>query len=233
MSENLSVMRNEFKYYLSYDNALKLKKQLSQVLTPDAYSTDGAYRVKSLYFDSIRNVDFVEKMDGVNIRKKVRLRIYDEDAGKAKLELKAKEGIYQHKTSVFVTREEAEKLQNGDYGILLEKNSEEALRLYSIMTLGCYRPKVIVEYDRYALMYPEYNTRITFDSHVKTSEINLDVFDRNMAYNYAIEDNVVLEVKYNGKLMNFISAILKQYPLTNVSVSKYTNARQILGDFIF
>lgn len=228
----LRVKRNEFKHMISYEDAVKLQKRLSCLLSLDEFSQDGSYRVKSLYFDSINNVDFVSKINGEDIKKKIRLRIYDEDAEIAKLELKAKEGIYQEKTSVLLSRQDAKAVCGGDFSILLHDPGEEALRLYTKLVLGCYAPAAIIEYDRLAFMYPEYNTRITFDSYVRSSELNLDLYDRNIAMTPILTDAVILEVKYNDKLLGFISETLRHFQLTNIAASKYCTGRKIFLDYI-
>lgn len=228
----LSVLRSELKYWISYRDSLLLQAELNKLLMPDDYSQDGFYRVKSLYFDSINQIDFTEKLDGVESRKKIRLRIYDEDAPTAKLECKQKTGALQHKESLLITRAEAMQYMEGDYSGLLERPEETAWRLYSDMTLGGYRPAVIIEYDRCAYLYGEYNTRITIDRNVRSSELCLDLFEREIPWIPTIDDQVILEVKFNEKLIEPIKRILAKYHLTNVSVSKYGSGRPILEQYI-
>ena len=84
------VGRSEYKYYMPYTDAYRLMTRVSEIMVPDEYSLNGSYRVKSLYFDSVDNQDYFEKMSGYQERKKIRLRIYDEDSAYAKLEMKAK-----------------------------------------------------------------------------------------------------------------------------------------------
>lgn len=228
----LSVLRSELKYWISYGDSLLLQAELNKLLMPDDYSRDGFYRVKSLYFDSINHIDFTEKMDGVESRKKIRLRLYDEDAQTVKLECKQKTGALQHKESLLINRAEAMQYMEGDYSGLLERPEETAWRLYSDMTLGCYRPVAIIEYDRCAYLYGEYNTRITIDRNVRSSELCLDLFEKEIPWIYTIDDQVILEVKFNGKLIEPIKRILAKYHLTNVSVSKYGSGRPILEQYI-
>lgn len=228
----LSVLRSELKYWISYRDSLLLQAELNKLLMTDDYSQDGFYRVKSLYFDSINQIDFTEKLDGVESRKKIRLRIYDEDAPTAKLECKQKTGALQHKESLLITRAEAMQYMEGDYSGLLERPEETAWRLYSDMTLGGYRPAVIIEYDRCAYLYGEYNTRITIDRNVRSSELCLDLFEREIPWIPTIDNQVILEVKFNEKLIEPIKRILAKYHLTNVSVSKYGSGRPILEQYI-
>lgn len=228
----LSVKRNEFKYMLSYEQALRLKKEFDVLLQRDESSGLYGYRVKSLYFDSIHDKDFTAKISGDDVRKKIRLRIYDEEDTTAKFEIKAKEGKYQQKSSLLVTKAEAREIIKGNYGLLMDHKEETAHKLYAILVLNCYRPSVLIEYNRVAYCYPEFDTRITFDSEVKSSELDFDLYSRKIPWNYIINDSIILEVKYNHKLMGFISDVLKRYQLNNISVSKYCSGRPLFESMI-
>lgn len=228
----LSVARSELKYWMNYQESLCLQDELMKLLSYDAYSENGFYRVKSLYFDSINNIDYMEKLAGTAQRKKIRLRIYDEDDEVAKLELKQKDGIYQQKRSLLVTKEVVQKLMNGDYACLLECSEKMAVYLYELLTLGAYQPAVLIEYDRRAFVYQEYNTRITLDKNVRSSELILDLYEKNIPWNYRTRDKVILEVKYNGRLWMPIQKVLKKYNLQNVSIGKYAYGRPLYEQFL-
>lgn len=230
MAEVQSVLRTEEKYLLPYPQALLLRQRLNTVLSADAYANDGGYRVKSLYFDSFRNTDFHEKLSGVYHRKKVRLRIYDENQQTAKLELKEKHGDLQQKISVTVSRSDALALCDGDYSVLLEYDTPAAMRLYSVMATGLYRPVAVIEYDRAAFVYPAFSTRITFDSKVRTSELSLDLFNPDLPWDYVMDQEVLLEVKYNRVLPSFISSVLDCEALNRISLSKYFLGRKYVLD---
>ena len=70
---------------------------------------------RSLYFDTLDDQDFADKVDGLELRRKIRLRIYSPSASFAMLEMKQKEGAYQRKRSLRLNREDAERLCRGDY----------------------------------------------------------------------------------------------------------------------
>ena len=50
------------------------------------------YPIRSLYFDTPEDRDFHEKEDGIELRRKLRLRCYAPDAAFALLEMKQKQG---------------------------------------------------------------------------------------------------------------------------------------------
>lgn len=229
----LSVKRSENKYILSQEKALQLQMQLDKVLTRDKHSGNGPYIVRSLYFDSLNNIDFSTKMAGTEVRKKIRLRIYNPSDLKCKLEAKMKVGDLQRKVSLLLDREEAQQLIKGNYSVLTKyfSKTQDAVYLYTTMQLGCYKPVAIVEYDRIAYVYPRFETRLTFDMNVRCSEVDFDLFSRDLSYTAITKHDIILEVKYDTHLLKFISKILESYNLTRLSVSKYCISRPIYYEF--
>lgn len=53
--------------------------------------------IRSLYFDSLEDIDWQEKEDGIELRRKIRLRNYGSQSSFAKLEMKQKQGSNQKK----------------------------------------------------------------------------------------------------------------------------------------
>lgn len=235
MAQELSVFRSENKYELAYPDALAIQKRLDAVMQRDAHSGEHGYMVRSLYFDSINNYDFNTKLAGTELRKKIRLRVYSPDDQEVKLEVKQKNGDLQHKVSLIITREDAKSLMGGDVSVLVKyfDKSENAAYIYKLMRLGVYRPVALIEYDRIAYTYPRYDTRLTFDLRIRSSESCFDLFAEHPVYTTIMDDHAVLEVKYNKILMGFISKALRPYHLTRTSVSKYLVGRKVFYDFNF
>ena len=228
------VLREEKKFLLNQAEALKLRNYLSNVVHTDSHNGPDGYPVRSLYFDSLSNRDFQEKEDGLELRRKFRLRVYSPDADFALFEMKQKQGPYQRKRSLRLSRKEAQALIEGDYSVLLNSGSEFGQECYSIMEMWAYRPKTVVEYDRFAFIAPENSIRITFDSRIRANEVNFNVFDRNLVLNSVMSPfAVVLEVKYNGFLLSYIKHMLLPVQKSELSVSKYCMARQIGCDYRF
>lgn len=226
----ITVSRRELKYMMSYTDSLKLQSELKQIIEIDEHADRGFYNVKSLYFDSVNHIDFFEKIIGEERRKKIRLRIYDSNQDTAKFEMKEKSGGYQKKTSIPILREDAVKCIMGHYDVL-GKYGEEAKRLYCILELGAYRPVVMIEYERKAYVYSDFNTRITFDRNIRACGTVYDLWEKEMPFFPVLgEENAVLEIKFNGYLPEFIKPILAKYYLTNISFSKYGNARMCMAD---
>ena len=223
--EVLKVFRHEYKYAISYEEMLGLRQKLNELLDIDR--DYNGYIVRSLYFDSINDIDYYEKLDGVINRKKIRLRIYEPNSKKVKLELKSKYDYHQQKESLLITSEDAKNIINENYGVLLGYKEDIASKIYSILTMNCYKPKVIIEYQRIA--YTTRNgTRITFDYNIRKSDQVDNFFDKDINYlELTPPQNIVLEIKFDRFLEPYISNVLNQYIARKESISKYVMGRNV------
>lgn len=222
------VLRQEKKYLLSYEQFRSLDGMFSKLLHADENSGRDGYLVRSLYFDTMQERDYWEKEDGLEIRRKIRLRTYDPEADFAFLEMKQKQGENQKKRSLKVSREDARELAKGKLDCLLGYEEDFAGECYALMHRMQYRPKSIVEYRRKAYIVRENKTRITFDHAVRATESNFDIFDP-LLKQYPVLDPylAILEVKYNGFLLSYLKELLSLEGKSPVSVSKYSLSRSI------
>lgn len=221
------VIRREQKYVLNLMQAESLYHRLCMVLQGDPYNGNKPYLVRSLYFDTLENKDYEEKMGGIEERKKIRLRVYDADSDTAKLELKEKQGQDQVKRSMTISRDDARRLTDGEYDALDKYESELAQDIKNRMEVGRYRPACIVEYQRRAFAVPTNDIRITFDSNIASNEGNFDLFDKALqTYPVTPPDSVCLEVKYNHFLLHYIKEMLRLDSAEETSNSKYCLARK-------
>ena len=60
----LNGCRTEKKYIISLAAAAALRERLLPLMRVDSQATDGAYRIRSLYFDTLDADAFWEKVDG-------------------------------------------------------------------------------------------------------------------------------------------------------------------------
>ena len=224
----MEVLRREEKYLLKVNEANAYEHTFDKILMTDFHSKDGNYMVRSLYFDTIDDKDFFDKIDEQNIRRKIRLRIYDADAQTAKLELKQKENVFQKKRSLTISKQDALALIDGNLSVLLSYGNPFADEVYAIMSTECYRPKTIVEYRRRAFMAKENNIRLTFDSQIKATEGCFDLFSKELLCHAVMsEDNVVFEVKYDKFMLGYISDLIGCIDKRTISSSKYCLGRNI------
>ncbi len=219
----LKTFRHEYKYVIPYEEMLSLRMKFDKLLDIDR--DYNGYMIRSLYFDSIEDNDYYDKLNGELERKKIRIRIYDPKGDLIKLELKAKYDYHQLKESLIIKKEDAEELIKGNYDVLLKYQDELAKRIYIMLRTGCYQPKVIIEYQRIAYK-GKTTTRITFDMHILSSSNVESFFDEKINYlENTNTSDVVLEVKFDRLLEPYISDILSKYISRNQSVSKYMMGR--------
>ncbi|WP_302608261.1 polyphosphate polymerase domain-containing protein [uncultured Dubosiella sp.] len=222
------VSRQEKKYLINLVKSAQLQSYFSHFLTLDSNNAKGAYTVRSLYFDSIDDRDFHEKEEGVELRRKIRLRVYDPDSPYAMLEMKKKQGSDQLKRSLPIPRNDAQRLIEGRYDVLLHYDLPFAKELYAIMSMYLYRPKAIVEYDRIAYCARSNNIRITFDANIRATEFDFDLFSKTLnLYPVFVNDRVVLEVKYDGYLLSPVKLALERCDQSEISVGKYSLSRSV------
>lgn len=222
------VLRQEKKYLIDMVLARKLGAYLAATMTEDAHSGAEGYRVRSLYFDTLNDSNFGDKIDGLELRRKIRLRVYDPAGDFAMLEMKQKSGALQKKRSLRMERENAQRLLRGDCLPLLGYKEDFAAELYALMCGLCYRPKAVVEYRRRAFVAKENKVRITIDSHIIATEACFDIFSENLIQ-YPVLDpyNAVLEVKFNGFLPSYVKELASAANCSEISVSKYCLARSV------
>ena len=222
-----SVARREIKYLLDLRCAENLRSELLKLLAIDSNGSESGYIVRSLYFDTIYDNDYYDKIDGLETRRKIRLRIYTPEDKTAKLEVKEKVGDNQWKRSATISREDVQLVISGRYSELFGKYDSPFLQmLFYKMETECYRPKTIIEYNRLAFMNQANETRITFDSSLRATESNFDLFSAQLPL-YPILYPVVLEVKYRHFLLSYIKHALDMADQAPISISKYCLGRQI------
>lgn len=221
------VLREEKKFLISLQEFLALSHRVGQVMAADPHNGTHGYCIRSLYFDTVYDGDYFEKQAGVELRRKIRLRCYDPRASYAMLEMKQKQGANQLKRSLRVSREDAIRLTRGDYTPLLSYSEPFAVECYALMNARAYVPRTIVEYNRKAFIAKENKIRVTFDNRIVSTESSRDLFDCGLNMNPVLDPScVVLEVKFNGFLLDYIRRLITPVNRSELSVSKYVLARQ-------
>lgn len=221
------VTREEKKFLISIAEFKEKSHYLDMLMIQDEHNGNDGYIIRSLYFDTVYDDDFFEKLDGIETRRKIRLRIYDPKSDFAMLEMKQKQGASQKKRSLRMTKYDAQELISGRYGVLLNYDEPFAAECYGLMHYKCYRPKTIVQYNRKAYIAKENKIRVTFDNNIIATESSFDLFSEKLVMNPVLDKfNVVLEVKFNGFLLDYIRSFINSINKSELSVSKYALARQ-------
>lgn len=228
------VFRQEKKFLINQTQFYKYSRDLAKIIHEDPHNRGDGYVIRSLYFDSLDDRDFQEKEDGIELRRKIRLRNYGPDSAFAMLEMKQKQGAMQKKRSVRLEREDALRLTRGDYSVLLACEEPFAQECFAVMQMHCYQPRAVIEYRRMAFIAKENKIRITFDHHITGTESCFDIFDAQLQQNPLLDPCLaVLEVKYNGFLLSYIKDMLRACDKSELSVSKYCLGRAVSKHYHF
>ena len=221
--------RNELKYVCAKEELIQIEYSIKNLCRLDSHADEnGMYRVRSLYFDDYQNTCLWENENGITPRKKYRIRIYNENADCIFMECKHKERDMTKKVFCRINKEECENLIQGRFWV--PGDSQEAVLKYfcAEMALKAFRPKVIVQYERTAYIYPVGNVRITFDRNISMSASSKDFFAQCLPVRPVMPtDYHILEVKYNGMIPDFIYNTLQVSDLRQTNFSKYYISRRM------
>lgn len=222
--------RKEEKYMIDMSDYLYLRSILCRMAKPDKNAiADNKYSVRSLYFDSLDDDAFFDKVNGVNNREKFRIRLYDRNTGPIKLEKKSKISTRTIKDSVNISEYQTRQIINGDTSWMMLKDSALFREFYVKHKTIPLVPKNIVEYTREAFVFNNFNIRITFDSDIRSTTSSVDLFDFDIPM-IKLTDKIILEVKYDTFIPGYIKDILNQIDKKTTSYSKYANGRISLID---
>lgn len=214
--------RHELKYLINYSDYEGMRLKMLPYFQIDKNAIDGEYLIRSLYFDDYYNSAYEEKMMGVCMRKKYRIRIYNCSDSVIKLERKKKFGNYIYKESASLTKDEFYSLINGDYEFLLKSDKQLCRELYIECMCNVLRPRVIVDYDRTPFIMDSGTVRITFDKKVRAAIGGFDIFDSGLPTLSAMDpDKMILEVKFTEFLPKIVNDLLPPRQSEMVAASKY------------
>ena len=191
----------------------------------DTHAADGRYRIRSLYFDTPSDKALREKIDGVNIREKFRIRFYNGDTSFIVLEKKSKINSLCAKESCRLSEEEAQRIVDGDIGWMPESGRELCRELYSKMRSQGLRPKTIVDYVREPFVFAPGNVRVTMDYNIRTGAFRTDFLDPETLTLPAGDSPVILEVKWDEYLPDIIRDAVSIPGRHVCAFSKYAQCR--------
>lgn len=222
----MSKYRHEIKFLINENQANILKDRLSMIMTADDNGKYG-YFIRSLYYDTPTNKAYYEKLDGVEYRRKYRIRMYNKDDNYIRLEKKIKDNDMTAKEQIRISKEECLKIMHNELSFYDMEDNLLKEFLIDIKTKNLV-PSVIVDYDRYALTYPISDVRVTFDYNIKSGIYNYNLFDfDNTNYNILEDGMIVLEVKFNDFLPEVIGIILRTIPSIRNAFSKFAMCRMV------
>lgn len=219
--------RHEYKHVINLMDYHSIKQRLKVVAQPDPHGgAEGRYHIRSLYFDNDHDKALREKLYGLPDREKFRIRIYNGSQDYIKLEKKSKRNGLCSKRSAALTREQVERILQGDIHWMKDYPDALIVELYSKMGFQRLKPRTIVDYWREAYIYPYGNVRVTFDSNVKTGLYSTGLFDPELP-TLSISDPglLVMEVKYDNYMPDIMRDLIQTNTRRTQSFSKYAACR--------
>jgi hypothetical protein len=217
--------RHEWKHELAYVDLLCIRQRLRAVAEPDPHAVDGKYLIRSLYFDNLSDKALREKIDGVNMREKFRIRYYNGDPSLIHLEKKSKVNGLGTKFSARLSAEEAQMIVDGDIDWMLASPHPLIQELYCKMRYQGMRPKTIVDYTREPFIYRPGNVRVTFDYDIRTGLRSTDFLNPDCVTIPAGDAPILMEVKWDAFLPSIIRDIVQTPGRHATAFSKYAQCR--------
>jgi len=217
--------RHEVKHIISPGDAAAIRANLTAVAELDPHAREkGCYCIRSLYFDDPLDTALHEKLDGVNERKKFRIRYYNDDLSYIMLECKIKRDGVGSKPQERLTKDEAERIIRGDINWMATSGRPLLVLLYADMKTRQLRPKTVVQYKRVPFVYAPGNVRVTIDWDIRTGPPG--EFLNPEGFTLPVEDNVMLlEVKWDEYLPSVIRQAAALRSKTPSAFSKYAACR--------
>ncbi len=228
--------RIEYKYLVPNELMGRLRAEILPYVVPDLPPGDGVsseYTVRSVYYDSPNFDCYNEKVDGLKMRNKFRIRGYGHGGTRSVvfLEIKRKSEafILKHRAplahddvAAFFATRDVDRYIGGSRGSGRER--EDARRFLYHYGRHTLRPAVLVVYDREAFAGKfDSSLRVTFDKNVRGRAFpTLDeLFDDALLVN-ALRGHFIFEVKFfRYALPMWVRTIVRRYELPRMALSKY------------
>ena len=208
-----------------YADLLAIRQRLRAVAESDPHAENGRYLIRSLYFDNLSDKALREKIDGVNLREKFRIRYYNGDPSVIHLEKKSKRAGLGTKYSAELTKDEAQSIVDGELDWMMSSGRPLVQELYCKMRYQGLRPKTIVDYTREPFIYRPGNVRVTFDYDIRTGLSCTDFLNPDCVTIPAGDAPILLEVKWDAFLPSVIRDAVQTPGRRVEAFSKYAQCR--------
>ncbi|MGM9596881.1 MAG: polyphosphate polymerase domain-containing protein [Eubacteriales bacterium] len=218
-------LRHEWKHLITPADKQGIINRLSAVTRPDSHYGASEYHIRSLYFDNPYDKALDERLNGVEVREKFRIRYYNGDTGYIVLEKKSKYNYLCGKNSTRITKEECQKIIDGDIGWMLGCGRPLCEELYAKMQFQLLRPRVVVDYSRRAFVYDPGNVRVTLDDKIRSGLSATQMFEPFVTVPADIRNPIIMEVKYDAFCPEIIRDIVHLSDRHTSSFSKYAVCR--------
>ena len=226
-------MKYEFKYVVPESQIDQLREAIRPFVELDPYAEAmdaNEYTVRSVYYDTSRFDYYFEKIDGYKVRKKIRVRGYNQKTGDDKVFMEIKRKLKEpiEKDRERLTFEVMKRLLAGEgssaYGDGLDDHGVNGAGKFLFHVYrNNLKPVILVIYEREAF-YDSYNNdiRITIDKNLHSIAYPSidDLYSEGNAIP-AIKGNFILEVKFRDRFPGWLRQVVGRMGLIKRSASKY------------
>ena len=232
MKENQILYRYEFKYILNKKISDQIEKETLNFMDYDEHvnkESNNKYFVRSLYFENNFSSNFYEKVDGMKIRRKYRLRTYSnffDPKVPIFFEVKGRilERTYKKRINIKNKYLNLFLSQSQNFNLLnLYPNNEMIINFIFDSFRKNLKPLILVDYKRrpYINKFGLY-FRLTFDTNLLSSKTNnLFSNDKYSSWLECKAGYTVLEVKFDRSIPAWFHKIIQCYNLKRKSISKF------------
>ncbi len=223
MASNTYIFRRiEKKYLINETECEQVLSQIARHLYPDPY---GKSTICSLYLDTPSFLLIRNSIDARTYKEKIRLRSYGtpSDGDRVFLELKKKyKGVVYKRRIVLPLADAMDYIQNGNQppDSQIFREIDYAMHFYQKP-----QPAMMIIYERDAFFFHDYPAlRITFDRKVRYRSTDLRLELGTDGTHLLPDDSIIMEIKTDGAMPRFLSAVLDQMNIFPTSFSKYGRA---------
>ena len=226
-------MKYEFKYVVPVSLIDDLREAIRPYVELDKYALvmkDHEYTVRSIYFDTAHFDYYYEKIDGYKVRKKIRIRGYNQklgdDAVFMEIKRKFKEPIEKDREQL--TFEVMKRLVAGEgsraFGDIADDHGVNGAGKFLFHVYrNNLKPVVLVVYEREAY-FDRFKTdvRITIDKNLRsTAYPSIDDLYSEEKVIPALKDRFIFEVKFKDYFPGWLRPIVGRLGMVRRSASKY------------
>jgi hypothetical protein len=229
-------MRLEYKFLVPVSKLNDLRDALRPFVFIDEYADreiEKEYTCRSIYYDTAKMDDYHDKLAGIKLRKKLRIRGYNQPGEDSVvfLEIKRKNENHISKNRAPLLYSNLDVLletQNFEEYLLKKKNFVDAVKdasnFFYFYKLKNYSPMVLVTYEREAYYSKHDSTlRITLDKNLRSLPLPKisNLYDES-TLKKAMPNNFILELKFFSGFPQWLQKIVQRFELKREAISKYT-----------
>ena len=219
--------RIEKKYLLSYAQYDAMLEGIERYMAPDAYSN---YAINNVYYDTSDFHLIRTSLEKPVYKEKLRVRSYGvpSDSDHVFVELKKKfDGVVYKRRITMNAEDAAESLACG----YLDRTDQISREINWFLHTYRPQPMAYIGYDREAYAgIEDPNLRLTFDTNLRGRTWNVDLRMGDYGMYIIPRDMILMEIKIPGSAPLWLSHLLSENNIHDVSFSKYgTYYKQLIG----